>query len=40
METEKRFISLKVKHESLEKAHSVAQQQLRKLKVFNLSCNH
>lgn len=39
METEKRFISLKVKHESLEKAHSVAQQQLRKLKVFNLSCN-
>ena len=33
LETEKRFISLRVKHESLEKAHAVAQQQLKKLKV-------
>jgi chromosome segregation ATPase len=33
IETEKRFISLKVKHESLEKAHTLAQHQLRKLKV-------
>lgn len=33
LETEKRFISLRVKHESLEKAHAVVQQQLKKLKV-------
>ena len=39
VETEKRFISLRVKHESLEKAHAVAQQQLKKLKVSSHSCN-
>lgn len=39
LETEKRFISLRVKHESLEKAHAVAQQQLKKLKVSSFSCS-